>query len=355
MQTTLKDIADYMGLSVSAISKALRDEPDISDSTKESVLKAAKLLRYPLNKYSYKNSRAATSNSLQDSRDYIIVASSDMTSPLYSPLTTLLSQIFAEHDFLTLTQPFGNNIEDLFKFLKVSAVNSAKGIVILAPLSTVPDNDSDLQKVCQLIDTLQKEKHIPVVLFGNRLLDGVDSLIYNSCNAFKVLQDHLIELGHKSVAYIGDSYCSAGGNNFSTVMDRIDIHSVNIIETGVPEEVGYSCMNRLLERKPYPTAIIAGYDRIALGVYRAIFEHHYSVPQDFSVVGSDNSPLSAYLTPSLSSIGWDFDKISTITSSLLLDKIKTPDFSVTQHVQIENNIIYRESIGTAPASHLSPI
>lgn len=341
--TTLKDIAEYTGLSISAVSKSLKDSPEISPVTKEYVYQTAVLLNYPLNKYKHiDNSSAATPAS---ARNQITIMSSDLSSPLYESFVSYLSQSFAQHNYSTSIESFNNSVQDLNKLLKVSTIMPPKGIIIFSSISETGNNQKEMNKLTELCMTLQKKHKIPIIFIGCCVINGVDSLIYDSQRTFSVLQEHLKEMGHRSIAYIGDRFCHSDADLFRKTIDKSLFHSAAISEASSPEAAGFECMEQILSTKKYPTAIVAGYDRIATGIYRSVFNHHLSIPHDFSVIGSDDSPLAKYLTPSLSSLRYDYEQISKQIISLLLGKIANPDFSITQLIQIEGQFIPRESLG----------
>lgn len=341
--TTLKDIAEYTGLSISAVSKSLKNSPEISQATKEYVYKTAVLLKYPLNKYNHVSDSPA--NASPSARDHIVIMSSDLSSPLYDAFVSYLSQGFAKHNYFTSIEAFNNSVRDLGRLLKVSTITPPKGIVIFSSISEMGDNQIELEKLEELSTILQKEHKTPIIFIGCCPINGVDSLIYDSRRTFSVLQEHLKQMGHNSIAYIGDRFCHSDAELFRETIDKKILHSVNISEAESPEAAGYECMEQVLSKKKYPTAVIAGYDRIATGIYRSISDHHMSIPRDFSVVGSDDSPLAEYMIPRLSSLRYNYEQISEQIMALLLGKIANPDFSITQLIQIEGQLVPRESLG----------
>lgn len=341
--TTLKDIAEYTGLSISSISKSLKDSPEISQDTKEYVRKTAALLNYPLNKYTHLSD--APVNASPAVKNDIIIMSSDLSSPLYGAFTSYLSQDFAKHNYSVSIEAFNNSVHDLNKLLKVNTINPPKSIVIFSSISKNKENQKEIEKLEELVTILQRKHKTPIIFIGCCPISGADSLVYNTQRTFQVLLECLRRKGHNSIAYIGDRFCHSDAELFSKTIDKTLLHSVNISEAGSPEAAGYECMEKILQGGKYPTAVVAGYDRIATGIYRSVFERGLSIPKDFSIIGSDDSPLAKYMVPSLSSLRYNYEQISEQIIALILNKIAHPDFSVTQLIQIEGQFVARESLG----------
>ena len=87
------------------------------------------------------------------------------------------------------------------------------------------------------------------------------------------------------------------------------------------ESGGYKAMAHLFESGNIPRAILCGYDNMAIGAMRYIHEKGLSVPNDIAIVGFNDIPEAKYLSPSLSSIDPDIDKICDIAVNAILDKL----------------------------------
>ena len=110
------------------------------------------------------------------------------------------------------------------------------------------------------------------------------------------------------------------------------------------EEAGYEGVKRLWENNKLPTAIFCAYDYIALGVIDFLEEKHLKVPDDLSVIGTDDIQIASYRKIDLSSIKTNFKSICEISLSILLKKIKTPNYKVIQNVSVKSEFVPRNSI-----------
>lgn len=110
------------------------------------------------------------------------------------------------------------------------------------------------------------------------------------------------------------------------------------------EAAGYCGMNVLLEQKERPTAIVAAYDYIALGVYRCIYEHGYTVPDDFSVIGMDDIDVVRNIQPPLTSIGVDPKELCEAVADLMMKKLENRCYRLDKNMVFKSRLSIRESV-----------
>jgi Transcriptional regulators len=142
---------------------------------------------------------------------------------------------------------------------------------------------------------------------------------------------HLLGLGHATVHHL------AGPPNSTPAIAREEAWRVALEERGadVPElvrgdwtpESGYAAGLELLERRragERVTAVLAASDEMAIGLRHAARDAGLSLPDELSIVGFDNIPLGAHLSPALTSVEQDFTHIGEAIVELLLDQIRNP-------------------------------
>ena len=109
------------------------------------------------------------------------------------------------------------------------------------------------------------------------------------------------------------------------------------------EECGYEGMRKLMTLKTPPTAVLNGYDRIALGAYRAASEMNLRVSEDVALAGFDDADFCRYLPQKLTSVNYDVVAECRVASAILLNRIRESDAQFTQTVAITPRLIARES------------
>lgn len=170
-----------------------------------------------------------------------------------------------------------------------------------------------------------------------------DEVVCNGATAAEKAVEHLITLGHQSIAYIGDcSYESRYVGYYQTLLKhRIPLNHNNVYPTKQTMEEGNAAMQHILEEKERPTAIFCANDMTALGVLKALSSYK---KKDYlpSVIGIDNIRESEKTTPMLTTIHIPKKEMAHLALSLLIDR---KDGKHSEHVRIELpcRLIERES------------
>jgi DNA-binding LacI/PurR family transcriptional regulator len=163
---------------------------------------------------------------------------------------------------------------------------------------------------------------------------------------------HLVELGHSRIGFIGDTVSTQRMEVFSGFLRQTGM-TVNdaYLKLG-PERFevgGYLRMKELLGARTPPTAVLAAYDDVAIGAMRAVHEAGLSVPHDISIMGIDGIEVGEYLTPSLTTIVGHTTEMAEAACGILMKKMGNPAFTVVQHVELNPELIIRQSTGAPPA------
>jgi LacI family transcriptional regulator len=162
------------------------------------------------------------------------------------------------------------------------------------------------------------------------------------------LIDDLVQRGYKRIGYVG--WAEAGSEVFEDRrvaaltgrMRELGIFAAERMALGEVSLAGaVLSARRLLNLPEPPDVIIAGTDNLAMGVYRAAFEMGVSVPTDLAVVGYNDNPYSAFMTPALSTIGIPASIIGSTAVDLLAEQLEGR--ATPKRVIFEGRMIWRES------------
>ena len=164
--------------------------------------------------------------------------------------------------------------------------------------------------------------------------------------------DHLAKLGHRRIAMI------IGPRTYRSSIERLEGFSNALADRGLslpPEfvaeglytfESGAACADALLARSPRPTAIFAGNDETAAGVYRTAYLRGVKIPDDLTVIGFDDSPLASRLCPSLTTMRQPIRDMGRMAAEKLVAKIsglaESPAIAATT---VLPHLVVRESSG----------
>jgi DNA-binding LacI/PurR family transcriptional regulator len=202
-----------------------------------------------------------------------------------------------------------------------------------------------------------KQADFPFVLVDQRLRDlDVPSVVSDNRDGGRQIATHLLGLGHRRMAFIGDLEAD-------TVQARLDGVRDAIGDAGLPfdrtlvrdlsptDRLGdwspavHAAMESLLAHAHPPSAIIASCDAIARAVYTSARRHALHVPRDLSVVGFDDDPLAALLDPPLTTIRQPFQDLGRAAYDLVRLRIAHPTAAIDHRV-LPVELVIRTS--TAP-------
>ncbi|MDD5602909.1 MAG: LacI family DNA-binding transcriptional regulator [Eubacteriales bacterium] len=329
----LKDIADAVGVSVSAVSKALGNKTDISNETREKILKAARELDYDF--------RPAAKNRADPGEGLIAVICPEVKSNYYTQLIDSIGEKVAKEGYRMVFAVTEFEPENEKLYLELFAGRGADGILLI----------SENYNVSEIIDEAifkgSPFSGAPLVLITNgEGTNKVNCLRIDDSFGISLGLGHLISLGHKKIGYIGDSHTGDRLSVFYSVMKAKGMNiEKGLIKTSGKrfEQCGYESMKEMLDSGNIPTAVFAAYDDIAVGAIKAIEAHGLSVPEDISVIGMDNIMICPYLHKELTTVSNPIREMASISCRILMKKITDQSFDVIQHVVLKPALVIRET------------
>lgn len=332
----IKTIAKLAGVSVSTVSKIINNYPDISENTRKRVL------------------------ALMQEHDYIPL---NTAKTLATKKSGLIGVVFAGKLNIDFTHPFFVEVLNAFKkqmgllgydllffsnekFLSADGDYPARcrhfqvdGCIVIS--------GEELEPSIRELD----ESDIPSIGVDLKL-GGARSGYIMSDNvkmSAKVVE-HFYLLGYRKLGYIGSTMQSQISNLRETgyrealtgfglaVRPEWFVHGATFYE-----EDGYRAMHDLLAAGPPPRAVWAASDLLAIGALRALKERGLSAPQDVAIIGCDDIEACRYLTPALSTVRQNKDKIGRLAAMMLYDLINKQ--SAIPAYLVEPELVIRASCG----------
>lgn len=214
--------------------------------------------------------------------------------------------------------------------------------------------------LCNLTETQRQQlqrQQIPCVVVDTDSATSapMPTVGSNNWNGGLLAARHLIKLGHRRIAIISgprDVLCSqARVAGFRSAHDEVGIEvDPDLMRYGTFRvDAGFEHALQLLTRPNRPTAIFAGSDIQAMGVLRAARQLGLHVPDDLSVIGYDNLPLSAWTSPALTTVNQPLHNMAATATRMLLDLVRGVELP-TSRIDLVTELIMRES--TASPAHL---
>jgi DNA-binding LacI/PurR family transcriptional regulator len=209
--------------------------------------------------------------------------------------------------------------------------------------------------VAQLSDEQRGElraRGIPFVVFDPPVELPVDVPFVGATNwaGGRSAARHLIELGHRRIAVVGGperTLCSqARVDGFRSAMEMagLPVDADLVVRTHFTREAGHAAALDVLSRRERPTAVIAGNDLQALGVYQAARALGLRIPADLSVVGFDDLPIAALLDPPLTTVRQPLTEMAAAATELALTLgrgVEPPQMGL----ELATTLTVRESTG----------
>jgi LacI family transcriptional regulator len=195
-----------------------------------------------------------------------------------------------------------------------------------------------------------READIPLVVLdpGNPPPPDLPSVGATNWAGGLAATEHLLSLGHRRIGAIagpGDYLCSrARTDGYRSALERAGIKfDPALVRNGdFQHEAGFVCGGKLLDLPEPPTAIFAGSDQQAFGLYEAARQRGLRVPQDLSVVGFDDLPISRWVPPPLTTVRQPLDEMGRAAAQMLGDLIEGRPLHSTR-IELFTELIIRES------------
>ncbi len=338
--STIRDVAQFAGVSVGTVSHVLNGSSLVRDETRQRVLKAIEALHY--------HPKAAARSLSTQRADTIGMIRTELrpdgasveSDPFILELIAGISSAAVE-DFIGLTfwtVPVGPSEIELYQ--RVVRGRQVDGLILFAPRR----NDPRI--------TYLKDSGFPFVLFGQH--DPNDDLHWidvDGTYGVELTVDHLAALGHERIAYLAppieQQLAQRRWEGFAAGMHKhgLKIDPELIVEGDFSEFSGYRCTRLLLDRLHPPTAIICSNDRMAFGAMSAAQEFGLKVGSEISIVGFDDIALARHAHPPLTTIYQPIREIGQMLYALVQALINDDPVDGLSGQLIKPVLRVRESTG----------
>lgn len=329
----LKHLAKELNLSISAVSKALRDSHEISAPTKATVLAKAKELNYQVNPF-------ASSLRKQKSKTIAVVIP-EIDNNFFSVAINGIESVAQEkgyHVLIYLTHEDMNKEVAITKLLQNGRVDG-----IILSLSSQTSNTDHLQDL--------KNKDIPIVFF-DRIADDINTpkVTTDDYNSGLIATEHLINKGCKKIAFFSISnHLSISTKRMSGYFDALNRNGIKIdnnlvLQCGQDDNQSLESITKLLKKKNRPDAIFAAVEKLTLMSYAVCNKLKIKIPTDMKIIGFSNLNTADLLNPSLTTITQPAYEIGRETASILFKLVEKRGFNIIlDKTVIPSKLIERNS------------
>ncbi|UXJ96038.1 LacI family DNA-binding transcriptional regulator [Enterococcus raffinosus] len=338
MKCTINDIAKETGYSRNTVSKALKNDPQVSQRTIENIIRKAESM-------GYFTKEERTEYKIDQGNILFLNISHANDSQFWSNVLTGIEMVLSETNYQLTIATLSK--EDIAEGRLPEAVYSSntKGIIVV---------EMNFRPVWEKL----LETNLPIVTVDapknpNFLIGKCDIVMMENHSNVEKITELLIRKGYSDFAFIGDLYSPNTGLGF---MERyyaffntlkkheleIDSHASILKDTDTIFENFEKIKELLNSMKKMPDVFLCGNDWLAIQLIYALQALGYRIPDDINVIGFDNIPNSEQILPGLTTIDTPKIYLGRKAAHLIMDRLIEPDipYSISKY---STKLILRES------------
>ena len=335
--TTLKEIAAQLGISITTASKALKGYSDVSEKTKNAVIELAQKLHYTPNSFAV-NLRTKESKTIG-----LIIPT--LVHDFFSYVIKGILEEAEKRDYLVIILQSNEKLEFEKKQIDLLLNKRVDGI-----LMSLSNETGDFDHLKSIIS-----HKTPLVLFDKiAKLVNCSKVTINDKKAAYDAVCYLIKKGYKKIAHFRGSYMPQNSiDRFLGYKKALEDNNITydsslvfVCENNADFQDGYENAKRVMDEHPEIDAIFAVTDLVAIGIIKYFNEIGVSIPERIAVLGFSNWFMSSVISPKLSTIDQPGFEIGRRSAAILFDEINLKKNNlpvVFQSIELETSIIERES------------
>src|SRR5262245_58879996 len=279
MAVRMKDIAQDLGISMMTVSKALRNHPDISEETRERVLRRMEELNYRPN---------LAARALVTGRTHLMgLVVPDLVHSFFSQIANAISKVLREQGYSLVISSSQEDRKLEQQEIDQLLARSADCLFIASTQCSVES--------FRLIE----KQETPYILVDRKIPGLTANFVgVDDEQVGYLATEHLIEIGRRRIAHIGIKYISSALGRRKGYHRALKRHGIQLPTDYVinrlhgddaGDTTGYDAMKKLLSLKPLPDAVFCHNDPTALGAMKAILGAGLKIPEDIAIIGCGNT------------------------------------------------------------------
>ena len=335
MAVTIKDVAALAGVSPSTVSRTCKNNPSISEETKERVRKAMAELGYEPN---FQASNLASQNSRTIGIILPASAKEVYENSFYLEAIQGISHYCNGRQYMTTIVTGQDEAEILDAVRSMSRSGKVDGFIILYSKKDDPVIDYLFNEglLYILIGKATQYTNQTIYIDNDNLLAGREAAEYH------------YQLGHRRIAYLGSdsslmfSADRKAGYQLALASHQLPVRPEYCVEVKNVSENNEEAIRGLLMQKDRPTAILVSDDILAVSLERVCLENHLAIPEDLSIISFNNSLFARLTSPQLTSIDIGAGQLGSEAASQIINHIENPNLLATKII-VPHHLIERDS------------
>lgn len=297
---TMLDVANRAGVSKSTVSRVLNGKNIVRPDVAKKVFDAIQETGYRPNLLAQQLATKKT--------NFIgfVITNELFNGPYFSSLMYHAASYSEKSNHQLVITDGKHSAEDERKAINFLLDMKCAGIIIYPQCLS----ESEIAQIIESTDT-------PILVLNREMPSKPEHAITTDhYRSACLMVEHIVEQGHTEIAVIrGKAGSSTDEQRYQAYQDVLTKHGIELNQSNVAQgnwtmESGYRAAQSLVERKASFTAILSENDDMAIGAIKALTELGYSLPQDISIVGFDNSKVGEFLIPSLTSVSVPLEQMT---------------------------------------------
>lgn len=310
LKTTIYDISKKLNISAATVSRALNQNPKISEKTRVLVAKTAVEMNYRQNRLALALKNGRTNN--------VGVIVPYINRRFFSSVIRGIEEELTPHGYHVIICQSHEEIKNEIRQLNTLLNTQIDGIFM--SISKTTRNTDHIKNAL--------DENIPLVFFDRKIdLPGTSSVILDDFKAGFMATEHLINEGCSKIAYLsGDTNLEIYKNRYEGYKAALEDYNIGvnldyIIHTSSKIESGIEAIRQLWKLKDTPDGIFSAGDYAALGAIQELKNKGIKIPEDVCVVGFSNEPFTQYMELSISSVDQTPQIMGKIAAEVFIEQI----------------------------------
>ena len=328
-QITIKDIARELGVSPSTVSRALKNNPDISEETRKLIHQYAKEHNYKPNTLAL-NLRTSRSNTIG-----VIVP--QLIHHFFSCVLSGIEEVAAKAGYNILIAQSNEKYDQ-----EVKNIHAFLGARVCGVISSLAKDTSSYEHYQELIDN-----NIPIV-FYDRICPNINTgrvVVDDYAGAFAAVE-YMIQTGCKRIFfYSADSHLEISKNRRNGYLDAMRKYKIPVDDSMIKmcdtRELAIAITPDILEMKDRPDGFFAINDETASGILYACKLMGFRVPEEISICGFTDGAIAQNTDQKLTTVEQHGEEVGKSAIHLLIDKIENSDVSKNTNKIVRTNLVVR--------------
>ena len=330
---SMKDIAKHCGVSVASVSKALNGYSDISEETRQLILKAASEMGYLPN---------SSARALKTKRTYnlgvlfVDEAMSGLTHDYFNHVLESFKRTSESRGY-DITFTSGNLSGRHLSYYEHCRYRGVDGVVI----ACINFFTEEVRRLVQ--------SEIPVVTIDH-VFDGRIAVLSNIIQGMADLVSYILQKGHRKIAYIHGEDSSVTRSRLGSFYHTLQKKRIDVPDKYMPvipyrdAEAAAIATAELLDLEDPPTCILYPDDFSCFGGINAINERGLKIPDDVSVVGYDGLRIARHFEPKITTIIQDTGRLGREAALKLISLIENPKSTITEQIVVPGVVFEGNSV-----------